>query len=151
MSHRHRISLNETNEIIENDAETKQNIESKKVVVKNYEPVPFFREINEENASVSITRGSNEDVYMIHFNASNGYKYFASGGLSQCCDQMINELLYFVEKEQKIIEDSKRIIDKFAEMMVGNGEIADDVEAFEHGFLLMNEVIKEENNERDNS
>lgn len=143
-SHRHRIRLSQENQMIENDIESNRPIEKEKIDIGNYAPMPFLRELNEGTATLLISSLPDSNEYTFHFNSTNGYDNLVSDKFLQCCDEMINDLSSFIAEEQRIIDDSKKIINKLAEMMTGNNKIAEETEAFENGFLLMNDATKEE-------
>ena len=142
--HRHRIRLSHENQMIENDIESNRPIKKEKIDIGSYAPMPFFRELNEGTATLWISSLPDSNEYEFHFNSTSGYDNFVSDKFLQCCDEMINDLNSFIVEEQRIIDDSKKIINKLAEMMTGNSKIAEETEAFENGFLLMNDATKEE-------
>ena len=60
---------------------------------------------------------------------------------SACCDKAVSMLNDYAERQERVLSDTRRLIDMLANAMLWNGDLADKAEAFEHGLDVMNEAL----------
>lgn len=153
--HEHAISLSKNSKGFNgNEVESKRMMEGSKAKSDGEPPLVIDEIVKEGSVKVLVRNVSVNGVageYDVRISCnmpSEGdgidigfFKECPGMNFNACCDKAVSMLNDYAERQERVLSDTRRLIDVLANAMLGNGDLADKADAFENGLDVMNEAL----------